>query len=251
MERIRGRIRKCTVKYDQRGIEESFYCQLFWGSERRKLIKRWQGNGHSSFSDSSYYQAQLQSRNTMRKHKGLWGTHSSPQWMMKDMLALQSELWSGVETASQYYFTWFVVFFCCSDKVGLRLVSLQQAHALRMTLPERGRGEGVEETFRQLHQRQQVEMDSNSLGPNQMYGGGCKWIMNLGGFGANCADRKGIFMNNSLCRGPNHPPPTSITLFLQNPSSLYYPLTLIISYNLSPVMPIRPFVLECTLFVYV
>lgn len=75
--------------------------------------------------------------------------------------------------------------------------------------------------------------------------------MNLGGFGANCADRKGIFMNNSLCRGPNHPPPTSITLFLRHPSSLYYPLTLIISYSLSPVMPISPFVLVSTLFVYV
>lgn len=28
-------------------------------------------------------------------------------------------------------------FLCCTDKVGLRLVSLQQAHALRMILPER------------------------------------------------------------------------------------------------------------------
>lgn len=30
-------------------------------------------------------------------------------------------------------------FLCCTDKVGLRLVSLQQAHALRMILPERER----------------------------------------------------------------------------------------------------------------
>lgn len=28
-------------------------------------------------------------------------------------------------------------FLCCTDKVGLRLVSLQQARALRMILPER------------------------------------------------------------------------------------------------------------------
>lgn len=51
---------------------------------------------------------------------------------------------------------------------------------------------------------------------------GCKWIMNLGEFRANCADRKGISMNNSLFRGPDHLPPTSSTLFLttQPPSPL-------------------------------
>lgn len=60
---------------------------------------------------------------------------------MQSSPVLRSESYNGAETGSQYYFTWFVVFFCHSDKVGLRLVSLQQAHALSMTLPERGRGE--------------------------------------------------------------------------------------------------------------
>lgn len=167
---------------------------------------------------------------------------SSPRWMVKDTSALRSELWGGVETGSQCYFTWFVVFFCCSDKVGLRLVSLQQAHALSMTLRERGRGEGVKERIRQPHQRHQVEMDSNSLGPNQMYGEGCEWIMNLGGFGANCADRKGISMNNSLCRGPYHLPPTSITLFLRHPSSL---LLAIDPYNLLQPFPCNAYQSIC------
>lgn len=67
-------------------------------------------------------------------------------------------------------------------------------------------------------------MDVISLGPNQMYGEGCKWIMNLGEFRANCADRKGSSMNNSLCRGPDHLPPTSITLF-----SDHHPPSLLLS----------------------
>lgn len=44
--------------------------------------------------------------------------------------------------------------------------------------------------------------------------------MNLGEFRANCADRKKISMNNSLCRMPDHLPPTSITLFHRHPASL-------------------------------
>lgn len=130
------------------------------------------------------------------------------------------KLGNRAETGSWYYFTWFVVFFCCSDKMGRRLFSLQQAHALTMTQPERGRGEGLREKIRQPHQRQQVWTVAVSLGPNQMYGKGSRWIMNLGEFRANCADRKKKSMNNSLCRTPDHLPPTSITLFHRHPASL-------------------------------
>lgn len=66
-------------------------------------------------------------------------------------------------------------FLCCTDKVGLRLVSLQQAHALRMILPERKKkekpGEGGREAPRQTGaaKTRQVGMGSNSLRPDPMY----------------------------------------------------------------------------------
>lgn len=198
-----------------------------WERRGRGLMKRWLENGHSLSLDSSYYKTGLISTNTLRKYeKSLYEMQSSLRWMMRDMPVLQSESRSGEETGSMYYYTWFVVFFCCSDKVGLSLVSLQQAHALSMTLPERGRGEGVKERIRQPHQRHQVEMDGSRLRPDQMFGEGGKWIMNLGEFGANCADRKGISMNNSLCRGPDHLPPTSTTLFIRPPLTftIHWPL---------------------------
>ena len=147
---------------------------------------------------------------------------SSLQWMMKDTPVLRNESWSREETGSLCYFLFHmmvVVFFCRSDKVGLSLVSLQQAHALSMTLPERGRGEGVRERIRLPHQRHQVHRWTASVWDQaKMYGEwGGKWIINLGEFRANCADRKGISMNNSLSRGPDHLPPTSTTLFFRTP----------------------------------
>lgn len=68
-------------------------------------------------------------------------------------------------------------FLCCTDKVGLRVVSLQQAHALRMILAEGGKKEekqGREGGERHIRQAQrslsQVELGSNSLRPDLMYG---------------------------------------------------------------------------------
>lgn len=69
---------------------------------------------------------------------------------------------------------------CCTDKVGLRLVSLQQAHALRMILPEREKRKKKQEGGRGVpHQTgatktRQVEMGSNSLRPGPMYGQACR-----------------------------------------------------------------------------
>lgn len=72
-------------------------------------------------------------------------------------------------------------FLCCTDKVGLRLVSLQQAHALRMILPEREKRKKkkTEEGGREVPQTgaaktRQVEMGSNSLRPDLMYGEACR-----------------------------------------------------------------------------
>lgn len=70
-------------------------------------------------------------------------------------------------------------FLCWTDKVGLRRVSLQQAHALRMILPERGkknRREGGREVPHQTGaaKTHQVEMGSNSLRPDLMYGEACR-----------------------------------------------------------------------------
>lgn len=98
------------------------------------------------------------------------------------------------------YFTWFAVFFCRSDKVGLRLVSLQQSHALSMTLPERGREEGECEGIRQPLQRQRSGRSATAVWGWTTWMNGRKSIMNLGEFRANSADRKRIFMNNSLCK---------------------------------------------------
>lgn len=65
--------------------------------------------------------------------------------MMNDGSALQSKSWSrkakqvaGVISHDLWYFL------CRTDKVGLRRVSLQPAHALRMILPEREREEKKE-----------------------------------------------------------------------------------------------------------
>lgn len=72
-------------------------------------------------------------------------------------------------------------FLCCTDKVGLRLVSLQQAHALRMILPEREKRKKKQrrEGGREVPQTgaaktRQVEMGSNSLRPDPMYGEACR-----------------------------------------------------------------------------
>lgn len=77
-------------------------------------------------------------------------------------------------------------FLCRTDKVGLRRVSLQRAHALRMILPERERErrkkrkkkkqEGGREVAHQTGaaKTHQVEMGSNSLRPELMYGEACR-----------------------------------------------------------------------------
>lgn len=61
--------------------------------------------------------------------------------------------------------------------------------------------------------------------------------MNLGEFRANCASRKGMPMNNSLCRGAYHPPPASTTLYLRPPPHFSLSLTLVISLSPCPLMP--------------
>lgn len=71
-------------------------------------------------------------------------------------------------------------FLCCTDKVGLRLVSLQQAHALRMMLPERKKKKTESEGGGELPHHtgavktRQVEMASTSLRPDPMYGEACR-----------------------------------------------------------------------------
>lgn len=176
---------------------------------------------------------------------------SSPLWMMKDMSMLQGELWSWVETGSQYYFTWFVVFFCCSDKVGLRLVSLQQAHALSMTLPERGRGRqwrrGSDSHTKDTRYRWTASVwdqaECMARVANEL------WIwVNLGQIVP--TGRGFLWIIHSVGGLIIYPPPAS-PCFSDLSPHFYYLLTLIIAHCLSPIMPISPFVLAGTLFVYV
>lgn len=82
--------------------------------------------------------------------------------------AAKPEQVAGVISHDLWYFL------CCTDKVGLRLVSLQQAHALRIILPEREKRKtmGGREAPRQTGaaKTRQVGMGSNSLRPDPMYG---------------------------------------------------------------------------------
>lgn len=74
-----------------------------------------------------------------------------------------------------------MIFFCCSERAGLRLVSLATGSCIKYDPSQREeegrRGEGSEgegrESVRQPPlERRQVAMDGNSLGVNQMYGRG-------------------------------------------------------------------------------